>query len=156
MQSRPIRAFELFEDFCTTSVLTHSLILALRPLFYSLVGIGAGICNDFKSMEGDKKFGLQSIPLMVGIDTAKILAALIPDMVQLGVAGFWYQVGEPLTAAIVAACLLPQIYFQSTLLWKDPLGNDQKYVAVTQPFVVFGILASSLTMGHHDWAGFLP
>jgi chlorophyll synthase len=106
-------------------------------------------------MEGDKKFGLKSIPLMVGVDTAKTLAAVIPDIVQLGMAGFWYHVGEPLTAAVVASCLLPQIYFQSTLLWKDPLGNDQKYVAISQPFLVLGILASSLTMGNHDWRGFL-
>jgi len=94
--------------------------------------MSAGIVNDFKSMEGDRKFGLESIPLLVGIDKAKWLAALIPDSVQLGVAAYFYSIGEATTAAAVAALVLPQIYFQSTLLFPDPVANDIKYVTMSQ------------------------
>lgn len=94
--------------------------------------MSAGIVNDFKSMEGDRRFGLESIPLLVGIDKAKWLAALIPDSVQLGVAAYFYSIGEATTAAAVAALVLPQIYFQSTLLFPDPVANDIKYVTMSQ------------------------
>jgi len=123
-----------------------------RPLVYSLSGVGVAIVNDFKSMEGDKQFGLQSIPLLLGVDTAKWLAAAIPNIVQLSVAAYLHSISEDATAAFVLATLLPQLYLQWTLLLKDPLGNDMKYVALSQPWLTFGLLATTLCIGRHEWS----
>ena len=119
----------------------------LLPLAYSLSAIGAGIVNDFKSMEGDRQFGLQSIPVQLGVDKAALLASAIPDVVQLGVAADLISLGETATAAFVLALILPQIYLQSTLLLKDPLGNDVKYMAMSQPLLMFGLMATAFCMG---------
>ena len=72
-------------------------------------------------------------------------------LTQLGVAGYLQSIGESTYAAILLGLLLPQIYFQATLLLPDPVANDVKYQASSQPFFVFGILATALCLGHHDF-----
>lgn len=123
-----------------------------RPILYSIAGLGIAIVNDFKSIEGDRELGLQSLPVAFGIDTAKYICASSVTLTQFGVAGYVYSIGEPTYAAVLLALLLPQIYFQATLLLPDPIKNDVKYQASSQPFFVFGILATALCVGHHDWA----
>ena len=117
----------------------------------SLTGVGAGIVNDFKSMEGDRKFGLQSIPLLLGVDTAKWLAAAIPDVVQLSLAAYLYSIQEVGAAAAITTLVLPQMYLQSTLLLRDPFENDVKYMAMSQPFSFFAVLVTAICIGQHDW-----
>lgn len=86
-----------------------------------------------------------------GVDTAKYICAGCVTLTQLGVAAYLYSIGEPTYAAIMLGLLLPQVYFQATLLLPDPINNDVKYQASSQPFLVFGILATALCIGHHDF-----
>eukprot|EP00591_Stephanopyxis_turris_P006792 CAMPEP_0195517290 /NCGR_PEP_ID=MMETSP0794_2-20130614/10281_1 /TAXON_ID=515487 /ORGANISM="Stephanopyxis turris, Strain CCMP 815" /LENGTH=418 /DNA_ID=CAMNT_0040646065 /DNA_START=28 /DNA_END=1284 /DNA_ORIENTATION=- len=123
----------------------------ILPILYSIAGLGIAIVNDFKSIEGDRELGLESLPVAFGIDTAKYICAGSVTITQLGVALYLYSIGEPTYAAIILGLLLPQIYFQATLLLPDPVANDVKYQASSQPFFVFGILATALCVGHHDW-----
>ena len=95
------------------------------------------------------------MPILVGIDSAKWLAALIPDTVQLIIAAYLYSNGEAATAAFVLSMILPQVYFQSTLLIPDPIKYDLVYMAKSQPFLFFGMLGTALSIGNHDWAGSL-
>jgi len=108
--------------------------------------------NDFKSIEGDRAMGLQSLPVAFGVDGAKYICAGSVSVTQLGVAAYLYSIGETIYALILLGLILPQIYFQATLLLPDPIENDVKYQASAQPFLVFGILATCLCLGHHDWA----
>ena len=126
--------------------------LSFRPILYSIAGLGIAIVNDFKSVEGDREMGLNSLPVAFGIDTAKWLCAGSVTLTQLGVAAYLYSIGEPTYATILLALILPQIYFQWTLLLKDPVENDVKYQASSQPFLVFGILVTALCVGHHDFS----
>lgn len=126
-------------------------IYFILPILYSIAGLGIAIVNDFKSIEGDRELGLQSLPVAFGIDTAKYICAGSVTLTQLGVAAYLYSIGEPNYAAILFGLLLPQIYFQATLLLPDPVANDVKYQASSQPFFVFGILATALCLGHHDF-----
>ena len=121
------------------------------PILYSIAGLGIAIVNDFKSVEGDRQLGLNSLPVAFGIDGAKYLCAGSISLTQLGVAGYLYSIGESTYAAIILALVLPQIYFQATLLLPDPVANDVKFQAQSQPFFVFGILATALCLGHHDF-----
>jgi chlorophyll synthase len=130
---------------------SFTLILCTRPMAFSLTGIGAGIVNDFKSMEGDRAFGLESIPLLIGVHAAKWTAALIPDTVQFFIAAYLYSIGETTTAALVLALIMPQIYFQSTLLLPDPFENDVKYMTMSQPFSFLTLLVTALCIGQHEW-----
>lgn len=95
--------------------------------------------------------GLNSLPVAFGVDGAKWICAGSVSVTQLGVAAYLYSIGETTYAAILLALLLPQVYFQATLLLPDPIENDVKYQASAQPFLVFGILATCLCLGHHEW-----
>ena len=122
------------------------------PILYSIAGLGIAIVNDFKSIEGDRELGLQSLPVAFGVDTAKWICAASVTLTQLGVAAYLYAgLNEPLYASILLGLLLPQIYFQATLLLPDPIENDVKYQASAQPFFVFGILVTALCIGNHNF-----
>lgn len=124
----------------------------ISPILYSIAGLGIAIVNDFKSIEGDRAMGLQSLPVAFGVDGAKWICAGSVSLTQLGVAGYLASIGETYYAVGLLALILPQIYFQATLLLPDPIENDVQYQASAQPFLVFGILATCLCLGHHDWA----
>jgi chlorophyll synthase len=135
----------------------HPLILIISPsrfyspILYSIAGLGIAIVNDFKSIEGDRAMGLNSLPVAFGVDKAKWICAGSVTVTQLGVAAYLFSLNEPVYAAILLGLILPQMYFQSTLLLTDPIENDVKYQASAQPFLVFGILATALCVGHHDF-----
>ena len=118
---------------------------------YSVAGLGIAIVNDFKSIEGDREMGLNSLPVAFGIDGAAKICAASVTVTQAGVAAYLYSIHEPIYAAVLLALVLPQAYFQATLLLPDPVANDVKYQASAQPFLVFGILATCLCLGHHEF-----
>lgn len=118
-------------------------------LFYSFAGLGIAIINDFKSIEGDRKTGMQSLPVMFGIDAAKWITVGMIDGFQLLVAAILSFVGENAYAAAIVALVLPQMILQQQYFLKDPLKYDVKYQASAQPFLVIGILVAGLAIGHH-------
>lgn len=118
-------------------------------LFYSFAGLGIAIINDFKSVEGDRATGMQSLPVMFGIDRAKWICVGMIDVFQLLVAAVLYYVGEHSYAAGIAALVAPQIFLQYQYFLKDPIKYDVKYQASAQPFLVIGILVAGLAIGHH-------
>jgi chlorophyll/bacteriochlorophyll a synthase len=117
--------------------------------FYSLAGLGIALINDFKSIEGDRKMGINSIPVAFGVEAAKWITVGTIDGFQLLAAAVLYAVGERGYAAAIVALVLPQLYFQFTLFLKDPVANDVKYQAAAQPFLVLGILVAGIARGHH-------
>lgn len=118
-------------------------------LFYSLAGLGIAIINDFKSVEGDRATGMQSLPVMFGIDAAKWICVGTIDVFQLLVAAILWSVGEHGYAAAIAALVAPQAFLQQKYFLKDPVKYDVKYQASAQPFLVIGILVAGLAVGHH-------
>lgn len=105
--------------------------------------------NDFKSVEGDTKFGLKSIPVMYGFDKARDIVILTQNLPQLAVATYLFSIGESIYAIIVLSLIVPQIYFQMSLLMEDPLQNDVQYVVSTAPFISLSILVSAICLGNH-------
>ncbi|NEO85947.1 MAG: chlorophyll synthase ChlG [Spirulina sp. SIO3F2] len=122
-------------------------IVALT-LFYSLAGLGIAIVNDFKSVEGDRQLGLQSLPVMFGVEKASWLCVLMIDVFQAGVALYLFWIGQNLYATILLLFIIPQITFQDMYFLRDPLENDVKYQASAQPFLVLGMLVAGLALGH--------
>lgn len=118
----------------------------------SLAGLGIAIVNDFKSIEGDRALGLQSLPVAFGVDTAKWICVGTIDVTQLAVAAYLYAIGEETYALVLLGLILPQMFFQYKFLIPDPIANDVKYQASAQPFLVFGLLTTGLAWGHHTTA----
>lgn len=100
-------------------------------------------------MEGDEAFGMKSIPILLGADAAKYVAAFVPDLVQIVVAAYLYSIGESAAAAAIVSFIIPQLFFQFMILFPDPLENDVKYMAFTQPFLFLSVLVTALSIGNH-------
>jgi chlorophyll synthase len=105
------------------------------------------VVNDFKSIEGDRQFGLASLPVMFGAMGAAWISALMIDLFQFGMASFLLGAGLKLYAALLVLLIIPQITFQDMYLLRDPLNNDVKYQASAQPFLVLGMLVVGLALG---------
>ncbi|MGV0029045.1 chlorophyll synthase ChlG [Phormidesmis priestleyi] len=132
----------------------HALFGDLTPtivwltLFYSFSGLGIAIINDFKSVEGDRKLGLKSLPVMFGVTNAAWICVLMIDVFQAGVAAYLIYIHQNLYAVLLILLIIPQITFQDMYFLRDPLKNDVKYQASAQPFLVFGMLVTALALGH--------
>ena len=125
--------------------------VVLLTILYSIAGLGIAIVNGFKSIEGDRAMGLQSLPVAFGVDTAKWICVTSIDVTQLGIAAYLaFGLNEPVYGAVLTALILPQMYAQVKYFIPDPVANDVKYQASAQPFLVFGLLTTGLAIGHHN------
>jgi chlorophyll/bacteriochlorophyll a synthase len=122
--------------------------IMVLTLFYSLAGLGIAIVNDFKSVEGDRAFGLKSLPVMFGVDRAAWICVCMIDFFQAGVALYLISIGQNQAATILLLLIIPQITFQDMYFLRDPLKNDVKYQASAQPFLVLGMLVAGIALGH--------
>ncbi|MGK7907588.1 MAG: chlorophyll synthase ChlG [Synechococcus sp.] len=117
-------------------------------LIYSIAGLGIAVVNDFKSVEGDRELGLQSLPVVFGVEKAAWISASTIDIFQLGMAGFLVYVGENLLATVLVFLVIPQIVLQDMYFLRNPVENDVKYQASAQPFLVLGMLVMAFGMAH--------
>lgn len=122
--------------------------IVLLTLFYSFSGLGIAIINDFKSVEGDRQLGLQSLPVMFGVNNAAWICVAMIDLFQAGIAAYLISIHQNLYATILILLIIPQITFQDMYFLRDPLKNDVKYQASAQPFLVLGMLVAALAFGH--------
>ncbi|KAF6147004.1 hypothetical protein GIB67_036723 [Kingdonia uniflora] len=122
--------------------------IIVLTILYSTAGLGIAIINDFKSIEGDRAMGLQSLPVAFGVDAAKWLCVGAIDITQLSVAGYLLGAGKPYYALTLLGLIIPQVVFQFQYFLKDPIKYDVKYQASAQPFLVLGLLVTALAMNH--------
>ena len=125
----------------------NSTIVILTSI-YSMAGLGIAVVNDFKSVEGDRQLGLQSLPVMFGVTSAAWICVIMIDVFQAGIAGYLISIHQNLDATILLLLIIPQITFQDMYFLRDPLKNDVKYQASAQPFLVLGMLVTGLALGH--------
>ncbi len=121
---------------------------ALLTLAYSLSGLGIAVINDFKSVEGDKALGLESLPVVFGIKQASWISAGMIDLFQLAMVGVLIAIGQHFASVILVLLIIPQITFQDFWLLRDPLTFDVRYQASAQPFLILGMLVTALAVGH--------
>jgi chlorophyll/bacteriochlorophyll a synthase len=82
----------------------------VMTVLYSIAGLGIAIVNDFKSIEGDRAMGLQSLPVAFGVEKAKWICAGSIDITQLSVALYlWQGLHKPVYAAVLLGLILPQV-----------------------------------------------
>ncbi|MFN9692713.1 MAG: chlorophyll synthase ChlG [Synechococcaceae cyanobacterium] len=129
---------------------------ALLTLAYSLAGLGIAVVNDFKSVEGDRALGLQSLPVVFGVRRASWISAAMIDGFQLMMVGVLIAIGQHFAAVLLVLLIVPQITFQDIWLLRDPIAFDVKYQASAQPFLVLGMLVTALAIGHSQLTVFSP
>ena len=126
---------------------------AALTLAYSLAGLGIAVVNDFKSVDGDKALGLQSLPVVFGVKRASWISATMIDLFQIAMVVALVLLGQHFAAVLLTLLIIPQITFQDIWLLRDPILFDVKYQASAQPFLVIGMLVTALALGHSGFGG---
>ena len=121
-------------------------------LLYSLGAHGIMTLNDFKSIEGDRRTGIRSLPAMLGPDQAARLACAVMAIPQVVVAALLWSWGRPWEAGIVAALLAAQLVLMRPLL-RQPREKAAWYNATGTTLYVLGMLAAAFALRAFGAAG---
>lgn len=119
-------------------------ILAVAGL-YSLGAHGIMTLNDFKSVEGDRRTGIASLPVQLGIERAVRLACVVMAVPQLVVIGLLAGWGWPIHAGLIGLLLLVQLGLMGRLL-ASPRERAPWYNATGTTLYVLGMLVSALAL----------
>lgn len=117
------------------------------PLLYSFGAHGIMTLNDFKSIEGDKRSGVASLPVQLGADRAALVACAMMAAPQIVVAGLLFTWDRPLHAAAIALSLAVQLYLM-TLLVRKPRELAPWYNATGVSLYVTGMLIAAFALRH--------
>lgn len=119
-------------------------VLALAAL-YSVGAHGIMTLNDFKSVEGDRRTGIGSLPVQLGVDRAARFACLVMALPQLAVIALLVRWERPGHALAVAGLLLAQGFLMRPLL-ADPRGRAAWYNATGTTLYVIGMLVAAFAL----------
>ena len=122
----------------TAGTLPGPHILAAAAL-YSLGAHGIMTLNDFKSVDGDRQTGIDSLPVLLGPARAARVACVVMAVPQLAVIALLLAWGAPLHAAAVGVLLLVQAALMRRLL-TDPRRLAPWYNATGTTLYVLGML----------------
>ncbi len=119
--------------------------IVLVAALYSLGAHGIMTLNDFKSMEGDRRTGIRSLPVQLGAGPAARLACLVmaaPQVVIVAALAAW---GMPWHAALVAGLLVGQGFLMRRFL-SDPHRWAAWYNGTGTLLSVLGMLTAALAL----------
>ncbi len=120
--------------------------IVLVALLYSIGAHGIMTLNDFKSVEGDLKLGLASLPAQLGVDRAARLACWVMALPQIAVILALIGWQAPWHALIVTGLLLGQFALMPALL-REPRAKAAWYNATGTTLYVLGMLVTALALG---------
>lgn len=116
----------------------------LPAIIYSLGAHGIMTINDFKSVEGDRKMGIKSIPVLLGQKRAAILAVATMTIAQIVVIGLMIVWGHTISALIIAVLLLAQVPSQKQLVTNPVNAMAVRFNMIGIPLFVWGMVAAAL------------
>ena len=122
-------------------------ILSVAAL-YSFGAIGIMVLNDFKAIEGDRRFGILSVPVDLGVENAAWLACIIMAAPQVVVTTLLLSWARPVQAAAIGAALIAQCVLMRRLL-SDPRKYAPWYNATGTSLYVLGMLVCGFALGAH-------
>lgn len=114
-------------------------------LLYGLGAHGIMTLNDFKSIKGDRRMGVDSLPVLLGPRGAAWAASVIMVAAQVVVIGLLVAWGEPIPAAWVSAFLIGQILMMAKFI-AAPVEKALWYSGFGVPLYVFGMMAGAIAL----------
>jgi chlorophyll synthase len=120
----------------------RSIALAL---LYSAGAHGIMTLNDFKSIDGDRRMGIGSLPVRLGVPGAARAACafmLVPQLLVLALLLAW---GTPWHAGVLAGLVLVQVLMMHRFV-ADPMARALWYSGFGVPLFVLGMLVSALAL----------
>jgi chlorophyll/bacteriochlorophyll a synthase len=118
--------------------------LALAAL-YSLGAHGIMTLNDFKSIDGDRRMGIGSLPVRLGVHGAAVTASWVMALSQLAVVLCLLAWGAPGYAATVGALLAAQLVMMRRFV-AQPKARALWLSAFGVPLFVGGMLVSAFAL----------
>ena len=117
----------------------------LTALLYSLGAHGIMTLNDFKSIDGDRKMGIASLPVQLGVQGAAKCACIIMLVSQIFVVSLlvWWE--REIHAAWVAALVIAQAALMLRFL-KDPVARAIWYSSLGVTLYVAGMMVSAFAL----------
>ncbi|WP_419729693.1 chlorophyll synthase ChlG [Lichenicola sp.] len=120
----------------------HVIVAAL---IYSLGAHGIMTLNDFKSIEGDRRTGVASLPARLGEANACRIACLVMTLSQLAMSALLGVWGLPIYGAAVAGLLLVQLLLMLRLL-EAPRLRAPWYNGTGTTLYVIGMLVTAFAI----------
>jgi chlorophyll synthase len=101
--------------------------------------------NDFKSVHGDRRMGIGSLPVRIGEDGAAALACFTMAIPQIVVIGLMFAWDRPYHAWGIAVLLLLQLVAMEPLL-ENPRERAPWYNATGITLYVLGMMVSAFAV----------
>ena len=120
--------------------------ILIVALLYSIGAHGIMTLNDFKSVEGDLKLGIRSLPAQLGSELAASIACGFMLLPQLAVIAFLMAWQLNLSAGIAAIVVVAQLLCMKRLL-SDPKRFAPWYNATGISLYVLGMMSAALGLG---------
>ena len=121
-------------------------IIGLAAL-YSVGAHGIMTLNDFKSVEGDRTMGIDSLPVLLGVDRAAKLACAVMIAPQIAVIVCLLGWNRPAYAMAVGLLACAQLALMPRLL-RAPRANAPWYGATGVSLYVTGMMLSAVALRH--------
>jgi len=119
--------------------------ILLIAALYSAGAHGIMTINDFKSIEGDRRMGIRSLPVQLGVDGAAWSVCLFMAIPQVIVVALLLTWGKPVHAAAVAALLFVQLALMARFLG-SPRERATWFSAIGVSVYVAGMLVSAFAL----------
>ncbi len=121
---------------------SRSLVLAA---LYSLGAHGIMTLNDFKAIEGDRRMGIGSLPVRLGVQSAARTACWMMALPQCAVVAMLVSYGAPGYGAVVAVLLFIQALMMRWFTQK-PIERALFYSGFGVPVFVAGMMVSAFAL----------
>ncbi|WP_299399081.1 chlorophyll synthase ChlG [Pelagibius sp.] len=119
-------------------------ILVVAAL-YSAGAHGIMTLNDFKAVEGDRRMGIRSLPVRLGVSLAARVACLVMALPQVVVIGLLWVWGQHGFALAVTLLFLAQLVLMLRLL-RDPKAYAPWYNATGTTLYVIGMMVTAFAL----------
>jgi chlorophyll synthase len=127
------------------SAMAPDAAILLVAALYSLGAHGIMTLNDFKSVEGDQRMGIGSLPVKLGVERAAQVACGVMAVPQVAVVALLFSWGRPIHAAAIAVLLAVQLVLMQKLL-ADPRGKAPWYNGTGTTLYVLGMLVTAFAL----------
>ncbi|HEX8417729.1 MAG TPA: chlorophyll synthase ChlG, partial [Methylobacterium sp.] len=114
-------------------------------LLYSIGAHGIMTLNDFKSVEGDRRMGIRSLPVQLGTDGAARLACMVMALPQVAVILSLLAWDRLWHAGLIGALLVGQFVLMARLL-KAPREKAAWYNGTGTTLYVLGMLVAAFAL----------
>ncbi len=119
--------------------------LVAMAALYSAGAHGIMTLNDFKSVDGDRVMGVNSLPVLLGPARAAVFACWVMGVPQIVVVALLLAWGAPWHAAVVAGLLMVQVVLMRRFLG-DPRRLAPWYNGTGTTLYVLGMLAVAFAL----------